>query len=39
VKELMRGRHVFDGRNALVAEEIVEAGLVYRGVGRPVLGG
>ncbi|HEX4334426.1 MAG TPA: UDP-glucose/GDP-mannose dehydrogenase family protein [Polyangiaceae bacterium] len=38
VKELMRGRHVFDGRNALVAEEIVEAGLIYRGVGRPVLG-
>ncbi len=38
LKRLMRGRHVFDGRNTLVAEEIVEAGLVYRGVGRPVLG-
>jgi UDPglucose 6-dehydrogenase len=38
LKLLMRGRHVFDGRNTLVAEEVVEAGLVYRGVGRPVLG-
>jgi UDPglucose 6-dehydrogenase len=38
LKLLMRGRHVFDGRNTLVAGEIVEAGLVYRGVGRPVLG-
>jgi UDPglucose 6-dehydrogenase len=38
LKLVMRGRHVFDGRNTLVAEEIVEAGLVYRGVGRPVLG-
>jgi UDPglucose 6-dehydrogenase len=33
--KLMRGRHVFDGRNILVEEEIEEAGLVYRGVGRP----
>ena len=38
VKKLMRGRHVFDGRNALVPEDIVEAGLVYRGVGRPARG-
>jgi UDPglucose 6-dehydrogenase len=38
LKRSMRGRHVFDGRNTLVAEEIVEAGLVYRGVGRPVRG-
>jgi UDPglucose 6-dehydrogenase len=38
MKKLMRGRYVFDGRNALVAEEIVEAGLVYRGVGRPLRG-
>jgi UDPglucose 6-dehydrogenase len=38
LKLLMRGRHVFDGRNTLVAEEVVEAGLVYRGVGRPVRG-
>lgn len=38
VKRLMRGRHVFDGRNSLVPEEIVEAGLVYRGIGRPPRG-
>jgi UDPglucose 6-dehydrogenase len=38
LKTLMRGRHVFDGRNTLVPEEIVEAGLVYRGVGRPMRG-
>jgi len=36
LRQSMRGRHVFDGRNTLVPEEIVEAGLVYRGVGRPV---
>lgn len=35
IKSVMRGNHVFDGRNALVADEIAEAGLVYRGVGRP----
>ncbi|HVW25240.1 MAG TPA: UDP-glucose/GDP-mannose dehydrogenase family protein [Polyangiaceae bacterium] len=38
IKKLMRGKHVFDGRNAMVPEDIVEAGLVYRGVGRPVRG-
>jgi UDPglucose 6-dehydrogenase len=38
LKQLMRGRYVFDGRNALVPEEIVEAGLVYHGVGRPMRG-
>jgi UDPglucose 6-dehydrogenase len=38
LKATLRGRHVFDGRNALVPEEIVDAGLVYRGVGRPVRG-
>jgi UDPglucose 6-dehydrogenase len=38
LKATLRGRHVFDGRNALVPEEIVEAGLVYRGVGRPTRG-
>ncbi len=36
VKHLMRGRHVFDGRNTMVPEEITEAGLAYRGVGRPM---
>lgn len=35
LKEMMRGRFVFDGRNTLVPAEITEAGLVYRGVGRP----
>jgi UDPglucose 6-dehydrogenase len=31
----MRGRHVFDGRNVLVPGAVVDAGLVYRGMGRP----
>ena len=35
IKEAMRGRHVFDGRNVLVPEAVVDAGLVYRGMGRP----
>ncbi len=35
VKKLMRGRHVFDGRNVLVPESVSEAGLAYRGMGRP----
>jgi UDPglucose 6-dehydrogenase len=34
VRELMRGRHLYDGRNCLSAESAVEAGLVYRGIGR-----
>jgi UDPglucose 6-dehydrogenase len=34
IKEAMRGRHVFDGRNVLVPAAVVEAGLVYRGMGR-----
>lgn len=38
VRELMRGRHVFDGRNILVPESVVEAGLAYRGMGRPAKG-
>jgi len=38
IKQLMRGRHVFDGRNALVPEMIADAGLVYRGMGRPQRG-
>ncbi len=36
VKGLMRGRWVFDGRNALVPSAVSEAGLNYRGMGRPV---
>jgi UDPglucose 6-dehydrogenase len=39
VKSVMRGRHIFDGRNALVPEAVVDAGLVYRGMGRPKRGG
>jgi UDPglucose 6-dehydrogenase len=34
LRETMRGRHVFDGRNILIDAEFAEAGLVYRGVGR-----
>lgn len=34
---LMRGKHVFDGRNILVSESVADAGLRYRGVGRPVV--
>ena len=35
---LMRGRHLFDGRNILVPEAVTDAGLCYRGMGRPVVG-
>jgi UDPglucose 6-dehydrogenase len=35
VAKALRGKHVFDGRNILVQQEIEEAGLVYQGVGRP----
>jgi UDPglucose 6-dehydrogenase len=38
VKSAMRGRHVFDGRNVLVPGAVVDAGLVYRGMGRPQRG-
>ncbi len=34
---LMRGRHLFDGRNILVPEAVADAGFRYRGVGRPPL--
>jgi hypothetical protein len=34
----MRGKHVFDGRNVLVPESVADAGLSYRGMGRPKLG-
>ena len=32
--QLMTGRHIFDGRNAMVKGELVDAGFIYRGVGR-----
>lgn len=38
VRELMTGRHVFDGRNILEPAGVQDAGLVYRGMGRPALG-
>jgi UDPglucose 6-dehydrogenase len=38
IKATMRGRHLFDGRNVLVPEAVVDAGLVYRGTGRPQRG-
>ncbi|MFO7179748.1 MAG: UDP-glucose/GDP-mannose dehydrogenase family protein [Pseudomonadota bacterium] len=38
VRELMRGRHVFDGRNALVPQAVADAGLICRGMGRPRCG-
>ncbi len=38
IAALMRGRHVFDGRNILVPEAVADAGLRYRGMGRPVVG-
>ncbi len=37
LKQLMRGRHVFDGRNALSPEAVADGGFVYRGVGRQKL--
>ena len=38
IRELMRGRHVFDGRNCLVPASVADAGLAYRGMGRPTQG-
>ncbi len=38
IKKLLVGRHLFDGRNALVPEAVVDAGLAYRGMGRPAQG-
>jgi UDPglucose 6-dehydrogenase len=38
IKALLRGRHLFDGRNILLPDAVVEAGLVYRGMGRPEQG-
>jgi UDPglucose 6-dehydrogenase len=38
IRKLMRGRHVFDGRNILVPEAVADAGLRYRGMGRPAVG-
>ncbi|HSC86074.1 MAG TPA: UDP-glucose/GDP-mannose dehydrogenase family protein [Polyangiaceae bacterium] len=37
VASLLSAKWVFDGRNALIPEAVVEAGLNYQGVGRPSL--
>jgi len=37
MKQKLRGVHVFDGRNALTADDMLEVGLVYHGIGRPEL--
>jgi UDPglucose 6-dehydrogenase len=37
VAQLLRGQWVFDGRNILIPESVVDAGLHYRGMGRPAL--
>jgi UDPglucose 6-dehydrogenase len=34
LQEAMHGRFVFDGRNCMVHEELIEAGFKYRGIGR-----
>lgn len=39
IRGLMRGRHIFDGRNVLVPGAAADAGFIYRGMGRPVSGG
>ena len=31
----LKGQHVFDGRNVLIPEAVADAGLIYRGMGRP----
>jgi len=38
LRGLMRGNHVFDGRNILIAKAVAESGFRYRGLGRPMLG-
>jgi UDPglucose 6-dehydrogenase len=37
LRGLMRGRHLFDGRNVLVPDAVADAGFRYLGVGRPPL--
>ncbi|HVT80541.1 MAG TPA: UDP-glucose/GDP-mannose dehydrogenase family protein [Phycisphaerae bacterium] len=35
VAKLMRGKHIFDGRNCLASKMVADAGLYYHAVGRP----
>ncbi len=37
IASLMRGKHIFDGRNCLASGKVTEAGLYYHAVGRPEL--
>ena len=37
IAKLMRGKHVFDGRNCLASSKVTDAGLYYHAVGRPEL--
>ena len=37
IAKLMRGRHIFDGRNCLASGKVTDAGLYYHAVGRPEL--
>jgi UDPglucose 6-dehydrogenase len=34
LKRLMRGRHIFDGRNVMTPEDLIAAGFRYQGLGR-----
>ena len=35
VAKMMRGKHIFDGRNCLASGKVAAAGLYYHAVGRP----
>jgi UDPglucose 6-dehydrogenase len=35
--KLMRGKHIFDGRNCLASKKVSDAGLYYHAIGRPEL--
>ncbi|HUO09625.1 MAG TPA: UDP-glucose/GDP-mannose dehydrogenase family protein [Phycisphaerae bacterium] len=37
VAKLMRGKHLFDGRNCLASKRVTSAGLFYHAIGRPEL--
>src|SRR5436190_7605197 len=37
VAKVMRGKHVFDGRNCLASKKVSDAGLFYHAIGRPEL--
>jgi len=35
IAKLMRGKHIFDGRNCLASKKVADAGLYYHAIGRP----